>query len=361
MSIEKNSLLTPSQVTFMLMGFTMGIGILGLPDSLVKYSYEDAWMAALLGALYPIYISALAIYVSNKYPKDTILTLSRRFCGKFIGTILNAIFLTFFIFHTVVTIAGFNNIVRVYAVPFLSSTKVLTASLLVIAYTVYKGLKVVGKVSEIDSYLMFLVILASLAALRKGSYQNLLPVFQSSIPDILKSARQSMFSYAGVEAIFLIYPFINDSRKIKNSLFVFVGVVTFIYTYVTLIALYYLGSETITKSIWSFALVTESFVFPVINNFRFIFIFIWTGVAFRLTSNHYYASVFILSDLFKKYSFKKIAFIIYPVIVLLSLRLTNETVLGKFVDLLAVKFTIFNAIYISLISLLVYFKKDGKC
>ncbi|MDW8802814.1 GerAB/ArcD/ProY family transporter [Clostridium sp. A1-XYC3] len=360
MDVEKHNLLTPTQVTFMLTGFTMGIGILGLPNSLVKDSYQDAWIAALLGAAYPLYIGILAIYVSSKYPKDTVLTLSKKLCGKFIGTILNIIFLTFFIFHTVVTIAGFNNIVRVYAVPFLTSSKVLAISLLAIAYTTYKGLKVVGKVSEIGSYFMLLVILTSLAALRKGSLQNLFPFFQASIVDILKSTKQSMFSYSGIEAIFLIYPFINDSKKLKRSILSFIGITALIYTYVTFISIYYLSVDAIPKGIWSFALVTESFVFPVINNFRFIFIFIWTIVALRLSANYYYGAVFVLNNLFQKLSEKKITLLLYPVTVFLSLMLTNETVRSKFIDLLIFKYTIFNALYISLISLLVYLKRNGK-
>lgn len=360
MDNDKNNLLTSNQITLTLVGYTIGVGILGLPDSLVKDAHQDAWISTALGAVYPLYLCLLAIYISNKHPKENILVLSKKYCGNFIGSIFNLAFLTFFAFYLVVTTSGAANIFRVYVLEFLNPPKVIAALLLIAGYAAYKGLKVLGKVNEIIFYILLGLIFTSLVALRKGSIQNLLPVFQSGALNILKSAKQSMFSYAGVEAIFLIYPFINDSKKIKHSVFKFMLIIAIIYTYVTFITLYYLGPDIISKGIWSFTLVTESFILPVVNNFRFIFTFVWIGVALRLSANYYYATVFILKDLLKRGSRKRLIILICPLMVFLASRLSNETMRRDFVDLVVPKLTIFSVTYISLIALLIFFKKDEK-
>ena len=56
MNRDKNNLLTPNQMISTLIAYTVGIGILSLPDSLVKYAHQDAWISAALGSLYIHYI-----------------------------------------------------------------------------------------------------------------------------------------------------------------------------------------------------------------------------------------------------------------------------------------------------------------
>ena len=357
MNKDKNNLLTSNQVTLTLVGYTIGIGILGLPDSLVKDAHQDAWISAALGVIYPLYLSLLAIYISNNHPKENILVLSQKYCGKFIGSVLNFGFLIFFAFYLVFTASGAANIFRVYVLEFLSPFKVISSFFLIAGYAAFKGLKVLGRINEITFYILLPLILTSLAVFKKGTIENLLPIFQSGALNILKSTKQSMFSYSGAEAIFLIYPFINDSKKVKSSVFKFVLITVIIYTYVTFITLYYLGPDIVPKSIWSFTIAIESFVLPVITNFRFIFAFIWTGIALRLSANYYYATVFILKALLKRGSRKRLIIFIYPIIVISALKLSNETKRRDFLDLVVPKITIFSVAYISLIALLVLFKR----
>ena len=360
MNRDKNNLLTSSQMISTLIAYTMGIGILGLPDSLVKYAHQDAWISTAIGVLYPLFLAILAIYIINKHPTENILTLSKKYCGNFIGSILNFIFLTFFAFYTVVTTAGFTNFSKVYIIPLLTTGKIISAFLLIAAYTAYKDIKVLGRINELSFSIILLILVISSVSIRKGSIQNILPVFQSGAINILKSTKDSMFSYAGIEAIFLIYPFIDDSKKIKSSVFKFLLITVVFYTYITFITLYYLGPDIIPKSIWSFTLVIESFILPVVNNFRFIFFFMFTAVALRLTANYYYATVFVLKDLLGRGSRKRLFILTYPFMVFGASRLTNETIRRDFLGLIVPKYPIFMIAYISLIALLIFLKKDEK-
>ena len=72
---------------------------------------SSAWIV-----IYPLYQAILAIYISNKHPTENILTLSKKYCGKFIGNILNFGFLTVFVIYTIITTASFTNFGRVYIV-----------------------------------------------------------------------------------------------------------------------------------------------------------------------------------------------------------------------------------------------------
>lgn len=360
MGIQKNNLLTASEIMHILIGSIIGIGILSLPNSLVENAYQDAWISVAIGSIYPIYIILLIIFIVSRYPKDNILVLSKKYCGTFIGTILNFVFLTFFFVYTSLSLAGFSNLIRTYSTPYISSFSIVFTSTLIIAYTAYKGVKVLGKINQLSAYLLMILILASIPALAKGRIENLFPMFQSNFKGILKGAKESTFSYAGLEFIAIIYPFVNDAKKVKSSLLKGILIPAIIYIYVVFITIYYLGVDIIPKDFWSFVVVIESVTITVINNFRFIFVVLWIGIEIPLCSNYFYALTFILKDIFKKTS-RMLSFILSCIlIVALTMMFVNEPTRKKFLEFFVPKYTIFNIFYISLISLLIFFKKGEK-
>ena len=360
MSNKNSTLLTPNQLYALLIGFTSGVGILSLPNFLVKYTYQDSWIAAILGGTYPLYIGVLAIYISRKFPKDNILAISKKKCGSFIGGLLNFIFMTYFIFNYVVITAGFNNVSRVYINPYLSSDKIvitITAAAIIAACA---GIKVLGKLNEVIYYILLIIIILCSMAFPKGSIKNLFPVFQSNGVDILNGIEASMFSYSGIEAIFLLYPFVNDSAKIKKTVMKFIIVIVIIYTYITFITIYYFSSDIILKNFWSFVEVAESVNISVIASFKYLFVFLWIPVALRMSFNYFYASIFILKDFLKKVSFLSLSIMVAPILIYLTSKLTDEYVLRSILKLIVPKYVMFMILYISLISLLIFLKKGER-
>ena len=99
---------------------------------------------------------------------------------------------------------------------------------------------------------VFAIIIPTIGILKDGSFLNISPIFGTGIVNILKGSLDSVYDYSLLEIIFLIYPFINDSRKIKNSVLKAVGFTAIIYTWITFITIYYLGKDIIPKTIWSF-------------------------------------------------------------------------------------------------------------
>jgi hypothetical protein len=126
--------------------------------------------------------------------------------------------------------------------------------------------------------------------------------------------------------------------------------------------MYYLGADIITKSSWSFITVSESVDVPLINNFRYLFTFIWIGVALKVLSNYYFAAVFIINSFWKKLSRRNATIAIYIIIIILilTLQLSNEVSRRNFLDLTAPKMAIFVIVYPLMIAIFTYFKRNEK-
>lgn len=352
--------LTAKEFTYILIGSMIGVGVLALPNAVIKYAKQDGWISAALGSAYPLYVVIIAILIYGKYPKENILILSRRYYGRILGSTLNIIFLCFFMIYLTSDISGLNNILKNYIVAFLEPYKIMLVLTFLGAFTAYKGLKVMGRTSESIFFLICILSLIPMAALPKGRIMNLRPFLGSGIFNIIKSSRDSSFSYGGVEIIFLIYPYLTEPEKFKGSVLKSVAFVTWIYTFFVFITIYYVGIGYIPRGLWSFLSVTKILEIPIINSFRFIFMILWSIIIFKTISNFYFASAYILKDLIKKVSMKRIIIAMYPVTFCLSMLYSIEPKRRAFLDFVIPKITLFNLIFITILLLLIYLKKGEK-
>lgn len=360
MDKDTDSLLSPSQLTFTLVTSIMGVSILSMPGSVIKYAKQDGWISCILGTLYPIYLVFIADYMCRKFPKDNILKLSKKCLGKFLGTILNVIFISYFVFLATEIASGVSNILRIYMVSFITNYKLLSVLFLAPAFVAYKGIKTLGKVNELVFYLTIALYFIPIATLKYGLILNIMPVFGSGVINIIKSTKETAYAYCGIEILFLIYPYLQDSKILKKAALKSIIIVMVIYTFFTFMVIYYLGVDIIPKFLWPTIVISEAIKLPIINNFRYIFMVLWSIIMLKSISNHYYSIVYGLSELTSIAKRKTFVFLIYPILFYLSSLYGNPTLRRDFVNKTVPIYVIFNLIYVSIISLILYIKKGDK-
>ena len=360
MNKAENNLLTNSEVVFIIFGSMVGVGILALPASAAATAHEDGWITAIIGSVYPLYLIGICAYFAKKFPNDNILVISQKCFGRILGTILNFILLTFFVFLCASIATNYTNIIRTFIQGFLPSYILIALIFFVCAYTSTKGLKTIGKVSVVIFFTTVIIYFSPIGALKSASLLNVRPVIKSNIKDIFQGSLKTMFSYSGIETIFFIYPCVKDKKKfIKSSLMgLFIAVI--VYTWVIFISIYYLGADIAEKNYWPFLLVTESVTVSIVNNFRYIFMFLWTLTVFKIVSNNYFISKVIMQDLFKKVNFKVLCYGMVPIFIYGSLRLDGFVESGLIEEKLTNYYVIFILIFITILALITLIKEGWK-
>lgn len=359
--MEKDSYLTSSQLTLILVGSIIGTGALILPLDVIKYAKQDGWISCILGAAYPIYLVFIAEYISKKFPKENILMISKKYFGKYFGTVFNFIFILYFLLMVTEVAAGMSNVVIIYMTPFLSRYKILITLLLPPAFVAYKGIKTAGRMNEVTFYLTIMVFFIPIAALKEGSIYNITPVFSSGVINIIKSAKNTALAYGGVEILFLIYPFFHDNKKIRKCGMLAIIITGSVYTWFTFISIFYLGIDIIPKFLWPVVTVTEAITIPIINSFRYIFMSLWTITMLKILSNYYFAFTFGLSQVTKIANRKSFVKLTYILIFYLSTRYENPTIRRAFLGKIIPIYTLYNLLYITILALMIRMKKDKKC
>jgi spore germination protein (amino acid permease) len=352
--------ITYQEFTYIIVGTIFGVGILSLPNRLAEISRQDGWISAAVGGAYPAYIVLLAIYISKKFPEDDILSISKKIFGKFIGSVLNFLFSAQFFINLVGLTSGAIFLSILYIVNYLNVLKISIVVLVLCAYGTFLGLKVIGRISELMYYLMVILLIIPLIALKDGSILNISPVFGSGIKKILTASIESGFSYSGIEIILLIYPNMKDKKHLRSAALKSVFVIVLIYTYITFLTIYFVGPNTILKSTFPVMLMNETIDLPFLNSFRFIFMYLWIMIIFKTIINTYYSFAYSISNFFIKFNMKKVCLILFPFILFIVNNIHDEATRRAFITKFINYKTSFNILFVTLIAIIIYFKKGGK-
>lgn len=360
MNNKNQAMLTPHQLTTILIGALTTIDILRLPNIIVPTARQDAWISAALGNIYALYLLSICLIIAKKHPRDNILKLSNTCFGKILGNTLNFIFLGYFLLIETALATGLSNVLRVYITFFLENKKILLTVFLVPAFVAYKGLKPLGRMTEIIFYLTLPIILIPLPSIKYSSILNIMPVFGSGALNIIKAVKNTIPSYTGMELLFILYPFLNNKTKLRSCGLISILFNTVMYVWFTFITICYLGVSLTPKFLWSALTVSESVNIPLINSFRFITISFWFFMTLRSLSIFYYALSFGLSEIFTKANIKYLIFILIPICFAVSMLFKSPTIYRTIVGKIQMPYIIFNIIYITTIAILLKLKKGAK-
>lgn len=354
------NVLSKGEYASIIFGSIVGLVMLEISNSLGKISYQDNWISAVLGVIYPLYMVSISIYLSKKYPQDNILILSKKCFGNILGGIFNFIFLFYFFALLLLTVNEYSYMMKNFVVRFLTLLEIVVSVVMISAYVASNGIKVIGRMCKITFFLTIIFVMSPVSALRTGRIINIYPIFQSGGKLIAKGALNSVLAYSGIEVVFLIYPMLKDKNEyIKNSILP-VLFTSIIYMWVSFIAVYYLGIDVVVKSNWPFLLVTESVTVKVINNYKYIFLFIWSLIIFKSIAIFYYASAYIVKSFINNLDIKKIVFFIYPVCVIISVKYGQRISINDYVGTIIKICIIFNILYVTLIFVIVVIRTNRK-
>lgn len=348
---KKNRLLSSSELFFILVGCVIGIGVTSLPADVTSVAKQDGWISTIIGGIYPLYIVLIGGIIIKKYPDSNIMNLSKAFFGKIIGNILNSLFMLQFLYFAVQVVSGSSNLLRAYSIYFIPHFKMVIIFAVVSCYASIKGLKVLSRFTSIVFFLLCFVIVTSTITFRSSSILNVKPFFGAGVPKILEASAKSTFSYAGMELLLVIYPYVQEKKDILKAALISTAVTIIIYTWIVFTSIYFSGPDLVVKQLWPFSFVAESFKIPIINNFRFLDIIIWIMIAYKTISIEFYASTKILNNI-TKIKRKTSCFLLLPIIIIFPMFLGNEVIRRDFGGRIISWITLFNIAYITLIALL---------
>lgn len=320
---NNKNVITSKQLIFMIIGATIGVGILTLASSIARESRQDAWISTLIGALLPVAGLFAINSIARKYPDSTFAEYSETILGKWPGKALSLVFILYALIYASIVTRIFVNILKMYLFPTTPIWALCALILFVAAYLASQDARVLARVNE----LMFFEAIVLFAFLIGGAtqidYTFFQPVGGSGLLNILKGAYKSAFSYLGMEILLVISPMVRNKQEITKAGLTAILIITCIYLLVVMLATGVFGPDVLGKIRFALMVIQKTFTAPVIKRAEFFFIIFWVFVAFRPVANMYFASRYTLQKVFGFNAPGILTIILFPLALIISMTPRN--------------------------------------
>lgn len=311
--------ITSKQLIFIMIGAMLGSGILSLPRLAAKEAGQDAWLAVILGSLFPLVSLCLIrlLYKTNK--AESYAALCRTIGGRYLGGFFCIVLAVYSLSITAVLLRVFIEVISMFL---LQETPMLVKLFLMLsacAYLASGNAKVLGRVHEFLFYILLPLLLFSLPAVIKNSdYLNLMPVFNYKISAYAKAALTTGFAFSGFELYLVFHPCVAREKEAFGASLYALLITLLLYIYYVVSSILVFGPELVQKFTWPTLRLLATAEVPIIERIEFLFIQAWIGVSFRPISVQYYTASNILSELLGLKSQKPVTLALFPIIIIIA-------------------------------------------
>jgi spore germination protein (amino acid permease) len=270
MEVHVRHQVSPYFLFFIIVASQIGIGVVGFHRIIAKYAGYDAWISVLIaGAVIQLIVWIMFHLLSTA--NGDIIEVHNQMFGKKIGSVLSSFIMVYFFLAALSVLRGYIETIQVWMFPTLPTWILSLLLLLLCYYIISGGFRVVVGICFVTvlyslSFFFFLFHLP-------GKYvhlDNLLPLFDHTFVDLLKSARATSYSMAGFEVLLMVFPFIKNVKKSQKFAHLGVGYTTFLYTMSAVFTFFFVSEKQLDHTIWARFNIVKLIHFSFIERFEYI-------------------------------------------------------------------------------------------
>lgn len=331
---EEHGSVTPYQLTTILVGAIIGVGVLALPRIVTDEASTGGPLAVLLGAVPALLAWLASVRLSRWFRGRTPAEYAPVLLTRPVGWLY---VLTLILFLLVITAMAVREFGEVLKTAILTNTPIevtIIALLLTTAYFVRYDVQVFARVFEIFFPIMVVPLaIIGLLSLRNARLYYLLPLTGLSWQGLMGGAALASVGYvAGMIGPFLLPSLNRPGQAVKAGLWgSFLSL--FVYLLVIIATLAVFGPEEMRRLVWpTFELVKTTTV-PgfILERLESAFIGIWVAAVFTTVGATYYTALLAITQLFRLGDHKVAAIPLVPVLYLVAMAPDDILTLYRFV------------------------------
>jgi spore germination protein (amino acid permease) len=203
--MREKEVITTNQFIWMLFCIITSFSGLQVIRLLIFQARRDAWLSVILAWILDVLLAVVYAYMGVRFPGQNMVQYSITILGKKLGKIIGILFPIFFLLVSAVLQRSLSIILNMVFFPKNPAELLLMFSYLVIAYAVFKGIEVIGRVCEIlGPFFLFALILFLLFALPDIRLDRLKPQLEMGLYPAL-TGTPLILSFIGICIIMGMY------------------------------------------------------------------------------------------------------------------------------------------------------------
>jgi spore germination protein KB len=233
----ENARLSGWQMFTLTFGFTVSTQFILLTGQLIADAKQYGWLVTVWSFLYGLALATVWLYLSKHYPGQSLIQISVKVLGKWVGGLVSALYILCFIQVAAWTTRILSDFIHINLMPRTPISVFNLMVLFVCAYAVVKGIESIAMVSELAVPYIFLAFwIPFLIMIREWDWQNFKIPYTLDLWNTIASTKYSLaFPFMETVSLMMIFPYVQ--RKLKTSFLMgiaSVGVILSIYTFCTI-------------------------------------------------------------------------------------------------------------------------------
>jgi spore germination protein AB len=273
-TVPENSKISHFHVFFLISSMQIGIGVLGYQRIIAKKAGYDAWISVIFAGL-TIHLILWIMYKIVETVNGDLISAHTYILGNVLGKIVSIFFSFYFILLAMAVLRTYIEIIQVWMFPEFSTFWFSLGLLFVIMYIIFGGFRTVTGIAFFSTVLPSYLIFMFGFNIPFSQYENLLPVFDHKISDLVMATRDMSLTYLGYETFLFYYPYLKNPEKSKRWAHLAILSTTLIYTIVTLITFAYFSEQQLEQTVWATLTMWKIVSLPFVERFEYIGIANW--------------------------------------------------------------------------------------
>ncbi|HAM79956.1 GerAB/ArcD/ProY family transporter [Ornithinibacillus bavariensis] len=277
-SIKPGNRIRAFYLFFIIFDIQMGVGVIGVPRFIYMEAGRDSWIAILIAYLYIALVIYVMFVILKKYENTDLFGIHADIFGTWIGKLISTIFIIHFGTSFLSILLTYTEVVQLFAYHELPNFAIAFLIMLLVLYAVFGGIRVVVGLSLLLFISTFWLYFILYDPIMRMDWHNFLPMFQTSIPELLKGAKETSYTLVGFEILMIIYPFITNKNKAKLPAFLGLTLSIFTVLLVTTISIGYFAAEGLKHIDWALLILFKSASLTFLERLDYIVVMVWLMV-----------------------------------------------------------------------------------
>lgn len=296
---ENRNKITSKQLASFIISSQIGLGILTLPSTLAKKVGHDGWICVILSGLAILAVVITLVLLVKSFPEKSILEIYILLYGKFLGILLDILFIVYLIFSASISTRIFSELINMIV---LRQTPILITAIFIISPTLYftsKGLKVICRFANLLFLAHFLMLLTFTFIIKQTRITYILPIAQSGIFELIKNLPNSAYSFLGFELLALFYTNVDKKNNVMKHLIYGTIYVTIYFTIITVFPVLLFGEMKLKQLVFPIFNVEQAIRVPVLERLDLFFIIFWFPTMASSIRTYFFSSYYCFTKMFQ--------------------------------------------------------------
>lgn len=351
------------QFTILVMLTTIGDSILVLPSIATSFAKQDTWISAIIG----LAVGLLAVYmfciVGNLHPELTLIQSSQKILGTWIGSVVSIVFLVYPFITLVAFTREISDFMTTEMMPETPNQAIQILFSCIVVFGVRLGLEVIARTGEIFfPLIIFLFLLLVFFLCPQVEFEKLQPILENGIKPVLHGSLSFIaFPFMELFVFLMIYPYINQPKKIKKGFLQGALLGGLLLIILILISLLVLGADQTSRNMYpTYSLARRVTVGRFIERVEAMLALLWLLTIFMKSTFYFYVFNMGLAQLLKLRGYRMLTLpTALLLIVLAPIIAPNITYYNKVLGEYWPYFDLSYALLLPLLLLVAYYIRKG--